>query len=159
MSRASAVAHRGNLTDVDIRSEGTRTNALKFVPAFFFILVLFVIGHFTIADPRASLIQWGLYHLSWVEVLLLLSALVGMGEQMKVSHPGVDNTMEAIVMAAFAGIQILLLTLGAAAVKGFEMFSNTEFMMVTVVSMTAAVIAILINARTLRRTIGVGDGS
>jgi hypothetical protein len=36
-------------------------------------------------------------------------------------------------------------------------FNNTEFLMLTLISMTQAIVAILINARTLRRTIGVGD--
>jgi hypothetical protein len=36
-------------------------------------------------------------------------------------------------------------------------FSNTEFLMLTLISMTQAVVAILINAKTLRRTIGVGN--
>jgi len=36
-------------------------------------------------------------------------------------------------------------------------FNNTEFLMLALISMTQAVVAILINARTLRRTIGVGN--
>jgi hypothetical protein len=39
------------------------------------------------------------------------------------------------------------------------MFNNTEFLMLTLISLTQSVVAILINARTLRRTIGVGDNS
>ncbi|MES1200016.1 MAG: hypothetical protein ABUS57_01020 [Pseudomonadota bacterium] len=134
-------------------------NALKYVPSFLGVLVLYVIGVSFIADPRSILIHWGAYDLSWVEVLLVVAAMVGMGEQMKVSHPGIDNTMEAIVMAALAGFQILLLVLGAAGVAIFAIFNRTEFLTLTLISMTAAVIALLINARTLRRTIGVGDGS
>jgi hypothetical protein len=85
--------------------------------------------------------------------------MIGMGEQMKVSHPGIDNTIEAILMAGLAGFQIMLLVLGAAGVPAFAIFNRTEFLMLTTVGMTAAVIALLINARTLRRTIGVGDGA
>jgi hypothetical protein len=33
-----------------------------------------------------------------------------------VSHPGVDNTIEAILMGAIAGVQVLLFALGAAGV-------------------------------------------
>jgi hypothetical protein len=62
-------------------------------------------------------------------------------------------------MAALAGLQVLLLALGAAGVAAFAMFNRTEFLTLTFISMTAAVIALLINARTLRRTIGVGDGT
>jgi hypothetical protein len=54
-------------------------------------------------------------------------------------------------------IQVLLFALGAAGVRPLAIFNNTEFLMLTVISMTQAIVAILINARTLRRTIGVGD--
>ena len=58
-------------------------------------------------------------------------------------------TLSAWSFAAFA--------LGAAGVRPLAIFSNTEFLLLTVISMTQGVVAILINARTLRRTIGVGD--
>jgi hypothetical protein len=80
-----------------------------------------------------------------------------MAEQLRVSHPGVDNTIEAILMGAVAGVQVLLFALGAAGVTPLAIFNNTEFLMLTLISMTQAVVAILINARTLRRSIGVGD--
>jgi hypothetical protein len=76
---------------------------------------------------------------------------------MRVSHPGIDNTIEAILMVAVAAIQVLLFALGAAGVWPLGIFNNTEFLMLTVISVTQSVVAILINARTLRRTIGVGD--
>ena len=60
-------------------------------------------------------------------------------------------------MAAIAGVQVLLFALAAADVRPLGIFNNTEFLILTVISMTQAIIAILINARTLRRTIGVGD--
>jgi len=84
------------------------------------------------------------------------AAMMAMAEQLRVSHPGVDNTIEAILMGAVAGGQVLLFALGAAGVKTLAMFNNTEFLMLTLISMTQAIVAILINARTLRRTIGVG---
>jgi hypothetical protein len=34
-----------------------------------YILVLFIAGKLIFPDPRATLVQWGEYHLSWVEVL------------------------------------------------------------------------------------------
>ncbi len=152
-------AQQTHAPELEIRGTHTASSPFKYVPSFFFVLVLYLVGVFAFADPRLSLIHWGAYDLSWVEVLLIIAAMIGMSEQMKVSHPGLDNTMEAIVMAAFAGFQVLLLALGAFAVPAFAIFNRTEFLMLTVISMTAAVIALLINARTLRRTIGVGDGS
>jgi hypothetical protein len=134
-----------------------RTSPLKYTPGFLYILVLFIAGKFIFADPRATLVQWGEYHLSWVEVLMVGAAMMAMAEQLRVSHPGVDNTIEAILMGAIAGVQVLLFALGAAGVRPLAIFNNTEFLMLTLISMTQAVVAILINARTLRRTIGVGN--
>jgi hypothetical protein len=90
---------------------------------------------------------------------MVAAATMATAEQLKVSHPGVDNTIEAILMGAIAGAQVLLFALGAAGVKSLAIFNNTEFLMLTYMSMTQAVVAILINARTLRRTIGVGGSS
>jgi hypothetical protein len=69
------------------------------------------------ADPRATLVQWGEYHLSWVEVLLVAAAMMAMAEQLWVSHPGIDNTIEATLMGAIAGIQVLLFALGGSRCK------------------------------------------
>jgi hypothetical protein len=140
--------------------QGTRrANPLKYTPGFLYVLVFFIIGKLIFADPRATLVHWGEYNLSWVEVLLVGAAMMAMAEQLRVSHPGVDNTIEAIFMGAIASIQVLLFALGAAGVRPLAIFNNTEFLMLTVISMTQAIVAILINARTLRRTIGVGDNS
>jgi len=122
-----------------------------------YILILFVAGRLIFTDPRAILVQWGEYHLSWVEVLMVGAAMMAMVEQLRVSTPGVDNTIEALLMGAIAGVQVLLFALGATGVKALAMFNNTEFLMLTLISMTQAIVAVLINARTLRRTIGVGS--
>ena len=139
--------------------EAHKTSAFKYVPGFLYIIGLYVVGKFMFADPRATLVQWGEYQLSWVEVLMVGAAIMAMAEQLRVSHPGIDNTVEAILMAAVAAFQVLLFALGAAGVRPLSIFNNTEFLMLTVISMTQAVVAILINARTLRRTIGVGDNA
>ncbi|KAB2912015.1 MAG: hypothetical protein F9K29_20750 [Hyphomicrobiaceae bacterium] len=131
----------------------------KYVPGFAYILVLYVAGKLMFPDPRATLVQWGEYHLSWVEVLMVGATMMAMAEQLRVSHPGIDNTIEAILMAAMAVVQVLLFALGAAGVRNLDIFNNTEFLMLTVISATQAIVAIMINARTLRRTIGVGDSS
>jgi hypothetical protein len=138
--------------------QGTRrANPFRYTPGFLYILVFFIVGKLVFADPRATLIQWGEYNLSWVEVLLVGAAMMAMAEQLRVSHPGVDNTIEAILMGAIASLQVLLFALGAAGVRPLAIFNNTEFLMLTVISMAQAIVAILINARTLRRSIGVGD--
>ena len=78
-------------------------SAFKYVPGFVYILILYVGGKYIFPDPRATLVQWGEYHLSWVEVLMVGAAMMAMAEQLRVSHPGIDNTIEAIFMAAIAG--------------------------------------------------------
>ena len=138
-------------------SEGR--SAVRYVPGFAYILALYIIGKLLFADPRATIVEWRDYHLSWVEILMVGAAMMAMAEQLRVSHPGIDNTVEAILMAAMAGIQVLLFALGAAGVQALSIFNNSEFLMLTLISMTQAIVAILINARTLRRTIGVGDNA
>jgi hypothetical protein len=57
---------------------------------FSYILLLYVVGKLMFPDPRATLLQWGEYHLSWVEVLMVGAAMMAMAEQLRVSHPGID---------------------------------------------------------------------
>src|SRR6266481_3370579 len=103
-------------SDGAIASSGTaaylqatqRTGPLKYTPGFLYILLLFIAGKFIFADPRATLVQWGEYHLSWVEILMVGAAMMAIAEQLRVSYPGVDNTVEAILMGAIAGVQVLL---------------------------------------------------
>jgi hypothetical protein len=132
---------------------------LRYVPGFLYILALYIAGTFIFPDPRATLAEWHMYRVSWVEVLIVGAAMMAMAEQLRVSHPGIDNTVEAILMAAVAGVQVLLFALAAAGVGGLAIFNNAEFLMLTLISMAQAVVAILINARTLRRSIGVGDSA
>jgi hypothetical protein len=159
MARISARESDGALAGraAAAQFQGVQSHPFKYVPGFAYILVLFVAGKLIFPDPRATLVHWGEYHLSWVEVLMVGAAMMAMAEQLRVSHPGIDNTIEAILMAAIAGIQVLLFALAAADVRPLGIFNNTEFLMLTLISMTQAIVAILINARTLRRTIGVGD--
>lgn len=60
-------------------------------------------------------------------------------------------------MVGVAATQVLLFALGAAGVRPLGIFNSTEFLLLTAIGLTQAVVAILINARTLRRTIDVGD--
>ncbi len=135
---------------------GQPSGMFRFIPLFLFVLILYLVGKSVIADPRAQL-SLGAYHLSWVEVLLVVATVLSLVEQMKVSHPGIDNTMEALGMIGMGVVQLILFVLGAAKVGIFQIFNNTEFLVLTFISLAAAVVAVMINARTLRRTIGVGD--
>jgi hypothetical protein len=135
-----------------------RRSPFKYVPGFFYILLLYVAGLFLIPDPKTTWEFRSGYRLSWDEVLMVAAAMMAIAEQLKVSHPGIDNTIEALLMAAIAGVQVLLFALGAAGVAALGVFNNTEFLLLTLISMTQAVIGILINARTMRRSIDIMPG-
>jgi len=146
-------------SSASLQFHGSRMSGIfRYIPLFLFVLILYLVGYPIFSDPRHELVgHLGPYGLSWVEVLLVFAAVLSLVEQMKVSHPGIDNTLEALGMVGMGVLQLILFVLGAAAVKGFSIFNTTEFLMLTFISLAAAVVAILINARTLRRTIGVGD--
>lgn len=156
MSRTGDRSSDGESEGEVVFRGGRRTGLLGYTPGFLYILLLFIAGRLIFADPRAVLIQWGHFHLSWVEVLMVGAAMMAMAEQLRVSTPGVDNTVDALLMGAIAGVQVLLFALAASGVEALAMFNNTEFLMLTLISLTQAIVAVLINARTLRRTIGVG---
>jgi len=128
----------------------------RYIPGFSYLLVLFIVGHFLFPDARAPLFDIGGYQLSWVEVLMLTAAIVAMAEQIKVAEPGVNNITEVLLMGGVAVVQIVLFTLGLAAVGGFGMFSNTEFLLMTLINVAQTVVAFQINAATLMRTITSG---
>ena len=65
-----------------------RRSPLKYVPGFTYILVLYIAGKFILPDPRTTLVDWGAYQLSWVEVLLVGAAMMAMAEQLRVSASG-----------------------------------------------------------------------
>ena len=152
MTRDSEAAHH----QAGVHGGRAQSGVLKYVPGFLLIFVLYIVGKLLISNPMAPFLGSGL---SWNDVLIVLAAMAVLGEQMRVSHPGIDNTIEAMAMGALAVLQILLFALGAAGVMSFGMFSTAEFLMLTLISLAGAVTAIMINARTLRRSIGFGDSS
>jgi hypothetical protein len=132
---------------------------LRYIPSSAYILALYIAGTFLFPDHRAPLLDWRGYTVSWAEALLVLAALVALIEQLRVSKPGIDNTVEAIMMAAMAGIQVLLFALAAAGgIPSLRIFNTAEFLLLTLIALAQAVIAILINARSLRRSIDIGNG-
>ena len=126
---------------------------LGYVPGFFYILILYVIGKVVFEDPRATLFDIGGYRLAWVEVLLLAAAVVAMAEQLKVASPGINNTTEVLFMGAIAVIQLMLFALAAAKVDALSMFDNTEFLLLTLINLAQTAVAYQINSATLMRTI------
>jgi hypothetical protein len=136
---------------------GERRSLLRYVPGFAYVLALYIAGTYLFSDARAPLGEWRGYRFSWAEVLLLVAALVALFEQLRVSQPGIDNTVEAIMMAGMAGAMVLLFALAVAGVGGLAIFSRPEFLALTLIGLAEAVVAILINARSLRRSFDLGD--
>jgi len=140
-------------SDVAHRRRRRAPRILRYIPGFTYILVLFVIGHFVFADPRATLFDVAGYRLAWVEVLLVAAAIVAMAEQIKVSEPGVNNIYEVLLMGAIAVLQIVLFALAAAGVQPLALFNKTEFLLLTIINLAQTAVAFQINAATLMRTI------
>jgi len=129
---------------------------LSLIPGFAYILALFVIGALVLADPRATLIELGPFKLSWVEIILLLSAVIASAEILKVSEPGVDNTGEVIAMGMVAVIQFGLVIASLYDQK-FAIFKTTESLMMLVINGVQTYVAFRINSRSLVRTIAGGS--
>jgi hypothetical protein len=142
------------VSEADVgRRRRRRSRALRYLPGFTYILALFIIGQLIFADPRATLFDISGYRLAWVEVLMVAAAIVAMAEQIKVAEPGVNNIYEVLYMGAMAVLQIVLFALAAAGVEALKMFSNTEFLLLTIINVAQTVVAFQINAATLMRTI------
>ena len=163
-----ALGHGGELrkdqtmvhTDADVAvvTDGDRAHSrgsrlLGLVPGFLYILIVYIVGQFIFADPRAPLVDIAGYKISWVEILLLAAAIIAMAEQVKVAKPGINNTTEVLLMGAIAIVQLLLFALGAAKVEALSMFDNTVFLLLTVINLVQTAVAYQINAATLMRTI------
>src|SRR5262252_6295978 len=90
MARISARESEGVLAGraTAARVHGVQSQTFRYVPGFVYILVLFIAGKLIFPDPRAILVQCNRYNLSWVEVLLVVAAMMAMAEQLRVSHPG-----------------------------------------------------------------------
>jgi hypothetical protein len=129
---------------------------LSVIPGFAYILALFVIGALVLPDPRATLIEVGPFKLSWVEIILLLSAVIASVEILKVSEPGVDNTGEVIAMGVVALIQFGLVIASLYDQK-FAIFKTTESLMMLIINGVQTYVAFRINSRSLVRTIAGGS--
>ena len=134
-------------------SRRRRRTVLRYIPGFTYIFILFVIGQWVFADPRATVFEFAGYRLAWVEVLMVAAAIMAMIEQIKIAQPGVNNITEVLLMGLIAIVQIVLFALAAAKVPGLEIFNNMEFLLLTIINVAQTMVAFQINAATLMRTI------
>jgi len=94
MARISARESEGALAGRAIAApvHGVQSRPFRYVPGFVYILVLFIARKLIFPDPRAILVLWNGYHLSWVEVLLVGAAMMAIGRAAKglASRPGLS---------------------------------------------------------------------
>ncbi len=82
-----------------------------------------------------------------------------MAELLRVSQPGIDNTWEALRMAGVAAVYFGLFLLSAAGVRELQIFNSTEFLTLLLISIVQVILAFMINARTLKRTVDFSGDS
>ena len=125
----------------------------KNIPGFAYVLFFFVLIGAFVPNMREILFTvFGSYSLTWVEVIYLIATFTAMGELLRVSKPGIDNTVEALIMLGIGIVYMLLFVFGAMGVPFLRIFSTTEFLMLVLISAFQIGMAFLINARTLKRT-------
>ena len=134
-----------------------RRRILSRMPMFILPVLLYVLVALSVTNVRATFFSIGPYALSWVEVLYLFGFFVAMFELLRVAHPGVDNTGEALRMLFVAVAMLVLFVLGAAGLPVLQIFNNTEFLILLMVSATQVVLAFFINSATLKRSIGMSE--
>jgi hypothetical protein len=123
------------------------------VPLLLLALALYVCIELWVPNVRAAVFTAGTYTLTWVELIYLVTVFLAMFELLRVSQPGVDNTVEALLMLGVAGIMLVLFVLGVAGLPACQVFNRMEFLMLLLISAAQVILAFLINARTLKRTI------
>ncbi len=136
-----------------LKTKGKTRRFMRNFPGFVYILIVYVLVGLLVPDTRAILFTvFGSYSLTTVEILYLLGTFTAMAELLRVSKPGIDNTIEALFMLGVGIVYLFLLMLGALRIPGFGIFGNTEFLMLTMISAFQVIMAFIINARTLKRT-------
>jgi hypothetical protein len=128
-------------------------SAMRYFPGFVVILIAYAILKSLEIDLREIQFNVSGFAITVVEILYLAAFFVGMIEILKVSYPGESNLYEAIAMGAISVVYIVFFVLGVAKVDGFGMFRSTEFLMLMLMSIILFVIALILNNRTMGKTI------
>ncbi len=151
---ASIASAAGSTTDTTKVS--SIRNILNYLPMMTVALVFFVILKQYNVDVRSTILSVMGFELSWVEVILFFAMIVTFTELLKVSHPGADETWEAIILLFNGVFYLLLFALGIS--NEWQMFANTEFFQLTTLCMLQGIVGLMLNARTLKRSFISGGG-
>jgi hypothetical protein len=131
-------------------------SALRYIPAFAALLVVFVVLKLLGVDMHAPLVGGGDYTLTTASIVTVVAAGMAMLEMLKVSEPGVNNIAEAIGMNVTAVVYLVLFLLAAGNVSILgllppRVFANSEFLILSLMALTEGVMGLVINSRTLVR--------
>lgn len=154
------LSHAGTDTPIIINDwkRSIKTKLAHFTPAFLYLLILFVLVKLTGVDMRRALIGVGDYAITMMDILTIVAMVITALEMLKVSHAGINNVTETIMMFVMAFIYFLFFVLAAAGVKVLGIFSprifaNSEFLILTLFAVVEAVVATVVNVRTLTRSV------
>lgn len=145
-------------SSVKVRPLSGGAKLFKMTPGFIFVFMIYTIITITVADVRATVFTFGNYQFAWIEAILLFAAMTAIFELLRVSKPGFDNTLEAIGMGAVFVLYLVLFILASADVVGQSLYGTTEFATLTFISLSQMIVAFIVNARTLKRTIDYSGG-
>lgn len=131
------------------------------MPAFFFILLLYVILELSLRDMNHIVMLGSNYVFTSDEIILFLAGVTAILEILRVSEPGEDNTNEAIAMAvAFVAFVVLYVISVVIALMGgswFSIFNRMEFVLLLILSGLQVVLGFKVNSRTLKRTLDMSS--
>ncbi len=134
----------------------TLHKSLTKLPVFTFVFLLYVVFILSFKNIRYEYNVGGFAFVP-AEFLLLVAAVVSLLEVLRISHPGEDNTNEAIYMSSifsFMGaVFIIALVVRIMGGQAFGAFLTFEYVSILILSLVQSTIAFKINSRTLKRTI------
>ncbi|MBU6321707.1 MAG: hypothetical protein KGI78_04155 [Patescibacteria group bacterium] len=128
----------------------------RHMPFFIYVLAVFIGVKLLVPNVRAPVFVGIRYSATYVECLYVLGAIAGMAELLRVSKPGVDQTNEALAMIFTSVGYFALFLLSLTGYPLLQIFRDTEFLVLLAMSAGQSVLAVKINARTLKRTIDTG---
>jgi hypothetical protein len=127
------------------------------MPLFIYLLGIYVVAKLLVPDLRAEIFTLGTYTITWVEILYVLAFAAAMSEMLRVSHPGVNNNREATYMLMAFLVYFALFILAAGGSAPLQIFSNTEFLVLTLFSLIQTVMGFTLNSRTAMRALGIDN--
>ncbi len=136
------------------RGRGILRWLVRTPPLIFYMLVAYIIIELAVPDVRAIFINAGPFKFTWVEFIYLAASLITLLEIQRISKPGIDNTKETFAMLAVWIVYLVLFIISfTTGFQFLEIFNTTEFSMLVILFLGQYGLCVLVNARTLKKTI------